>query len=84
MIFQCSLPQYRNPDPPIYVGATVDKAIQRAARLGDEFLISATQRKSDIPRILDVYKAELNDHLEKISARKPRLLTGSCMLLKTQ
>jgi alkanesulfonate monooxygenase SsuD/methylene tetrahydromethanopterin reductase-like flavin-dependent oxidoreductase (luciferase family) len=47
--------------PAIYVGATVNKAIQRAARLGDEFLISATQRKSDIPRILDVYKTELDD-----------------------
>ena len=47
--------------PPIYVGATVNKAIQRAAKLGDEFLISATQRKSDITRIMDVYKAELID-----------------------
>ena len=62
-------PIVQQPRPPIYVGATVNKAIQRAARLGDEFLISATQRKSDIPRILDVYKAELqslgNDFSEK-------------------
>ena len=51
----------QKPNPPIYVGATVNKAIQRAARLGDEFLISATQRRSDIPRILGVYNTALEE-----------------------
>ncbi len=37
--------------------------------LGDEFLISATQRISDLPRILGVYKAEL-DKLGKNFADK--------------
>ncbi len=41
----------QDPAPPIYVGGTVDAAIRRAARLGDEFLISTTQRIADIPRI---------------------------------
>ncbi len=50
----------QKPNPPIYVGATVNIAIQRAARLGDEFLISATQRMSEIPMIIGVYKAELD------------------------
>ena len=51
----------QKPRPPIYVGATVNTAIRRAARLGDEFLISATQRCNDIPRILGVYHSQLNE-----------------------
>ena len=54
-------PTVQKPSPPIYVGATCNTAIRRAARLGDEFLISATQRISDIPRILEVYKSQLNE-----------------------
>jgi alkanesulfonate monooxygenase SsuD/methylene tetrahydromethanopterin reductase-like flavin-dependent oxidoreductase (luciferase family) len=49
----------QQPAPPIYVGATVDAAIRRAARLGDELLISTTQSIGDIPRMLGVYHAEL-------------------------
>jgi alkanesulfonate monooxygenase SsuD/methylene tetrahydromethanopterin reductase-like flavin-dependent oxidoreductase (luciferase family) len=49
----------QQPAPPIYVGATVDTAIRRAARLGDEFIISTTQRIGDIPRMLSVYHEEL-------------------------
>ena len=54
-------PTVQKPGPPIYVGATCNTAIRRAARLGDEFLISTTQRISDLPRILDLYKAQLNE-----------------------
>ena len=49
----------QRPAPPIYVGATVDAAVRRAARLGDELLVSTTQRIGDIPRVLEVYRAEL-------------------------
>jgi alkanesulfonate monooxygenase SsuD/methylene tetrahydromethanopterin reductase-like flavin-dependent oxidoreductase (luciferase family) len=49
----------QQPAPPIYVGGTVDAAIRRAARLGDEFLISTMQRIGDIPRLLGVYHEEL-------------------------
>jgi alkanesulfonate monooxygenase SsuD/methylene tetrahydromethanopterin reductase-like flavin-dependent oxidoreductase (luciferase family) len=49
----------QKPTPPIYLGATVDAAIRRAARLADEFLISATQRIVDVPRVLGVYNSEL-------------------------
>jgi len=59
----------QKPSPPIYVGATVDTAIRRAARLGDEFLISATQRIGDIPRILEVYQNQLNDLGENYSKK---------------
>jgi alkanesulfonate monooxygenase SsuD/methylene tetrahydromethanopterin reductase-like flavin-dependent oxidoreductase (luciferase family) len=49
----------QKPSPPIYAGATVDKAIRRAARLADELVISATQSVNDVPRVLDVYNSEL-------------------------
>lgn len=49
----------QNSGPSIYLGATVDSAIKRAARLADEFLISATQRITDVPRVTEVYKQEL-------------------------
>ena len=49
----------QQPAPPIYVGGTVDAAIRRAARLGDELLISTTQRIGDISRIVGVYHGEL-------------------------
>ncbi len=49
----------QDPAPPIYVGGTVDAAIRRAARLGDEFLISTTQRIAEIARIIGVYNDEL-------------------------
>jgi len=63
----------QQPAPPIYVGATVDAAIRRAARLGDELLISTTQRIGDIPRILEVYHAELRK-LGKDPAQKATAL----------
>lgn len=63
----------QQPNPPIYVGATVDAAIRRAARLGDELLISTTQRLGDIPRILEVYHAELRK-LGKDPAQKATAL----------
>jgi alkanesulfonate monooxygenase SsuD/methylene tetrahydromethanopterin reductase-like flavin-dependent oxidoreductase (luciferase family) len=49
----------QRPAPPIYVGATIDVAVRRAARLGDEFLISTTQPAGDIPRMLGIYHDEL-------------------------
>lgn len=49
----------RKPSPPIYMGATVDAAVRRSARLGDEFVISTTQRKDDILRMVSVYDSEL-------------------------
>jgi alkanesulfonate monooxygenase SsuD/methylene tetrahydromethanopterin reductase-like flavin-dependent oxidoreductase (luciferase family) len=49
----------QQPAPPIYVGATIDVAVRRAARLGDELMISTTQPAGDIPRMLGVYHDEL-------------------------
>jgi len=55
-------PKPIQPAPPIYIGATIDVAVRRAARLGDELLISTTQAAGDIPRMLGVY----HDALRKL------------------
>jgi alkanesulfonate monooxygenase SsuD/methylene tetrahydromethanopterin reductase-like flavin-dependent oxidoreductase (luciferase family) len=63
----------RQPMPPIYVGATVDAAIRRAARLGDELIVSTTQRISDIPGILAVYAEALRAIGQQPEAKTPVL-----------
>jgi alkanesulfonate monooxygenase SsuD/methylene tetrahydromethanopterin reductase-like flavin-dependent oxidoreductase (luciferase family) len=63
----------REPAPPIYMGGTVDAAIRRAARLGDEFIISATQRLSDIPRVLAVYAEALRAAGQQPEAKTPAI-----------
>ena len=59
--------------PPIYMGGTVDAAIRRAARLGDELIISATQRISDVPRILAVYAEALRAIGQQPEAKSPTI-----------
>jgi alkanesulfonate monooxygenase SsuD/methylene tetrahydromethanopterin reductase-like flavin-dependent oxidoreductase (luciferase family) len=63
----------RQPMPPIYIGATVDAAIRRAARLGDELIVSTTQRISDIPRMLAVYAQALRAIGQQPEAKTPVL-----------
>ena len=48
------LPMQR-PNPPIYVGGHAKAAIERAARLGDEYLISTTQKLREIPSLVRTY-----------------------------
>ena len=45
----------QRPNPPIYVGGHAKVAIDRAARLGDEYLISTTQKISEIPALVKTY-----------------------------
>jgi len=61
----------RAPAPPIYMGGTVDAAIRRAARLGDELIISTTQRIGDIPRLLAVYAGALRAIGRQPDAKAP-------------
>jgi len=49
----------QKPCPPIYMGGTVPASIKRAARLGDEFLISATQSSAQIKSQIAIYHEAL-------------------------
>lgn len=59
--------------PPIYIGGNADTAIRRAARLGDELVVSATQRISDVPRILAVYAEALRALGQEPEAKTPTI-----------
>lgn len=63
----------RTPAPPIYMGGTVDAAIRRAARLGDELIVGVTQRLNDIPRVLAVYNEALRAIGRQPEAKTPVL-----------
>ena len=55
-----STPLVQKPHPPIWIGANVDNAVKRAARLGDCWYINPHQKLETIRRQMDVYKAELD------------------------
>ena len=55
-----SVPLQQDPHPPIWVGANADKAIQRAARMGDCWYLNPHQKVETLLRQIDVYKAELD------------------------
>ena len=49
----------QKPCPPIYVGGHARKAIERAARLGDHYLISTTQGTRNVARLVGEYHQAL-------------------------
>jgi alkanesulfonate monooxygenase SsuD/methylene tetrahydromethanopterin reductase-like flavin-dependent oxidoreductase (luciferase family) len=49
----------QRPNPPIYVGGHAPVAIDRAARLGDEYLISTTQKVGEISALVNTYHHSL-------------------------
>lgn len=51
----------QKPGPSIYIGGQVEKAIQRAARLGDGYLISTTETIEDVARRVGVYRAAMDE-----------------------
>lgn len=54
-----STPLVQKPHPPIWIGANVDNAVKRAARLGDCWYINPHQKLETIRRQMDLYKEEL-------------------------
>ncbi|MCA8928182.1 MAG: LLM class flavin-dependent oxidoreductase [Alphaproteobacteria bacterium] len=55
-----STPLVQAPHPPIWIGANVDNAVKRAARLGDCWYVNPHQKLGTIRRQMDVYRAELD------------------------
>lgn len=55
-----SLKPLQKPTPPIWIGANVDSAIERAAQMGDAWFINPHQKMETIGRQLDVYKRALD------------------------
>ena len=55
-----SLACVQDPHPPIWVGANVDNAVRRAARLGDCWYINPHQTLATIARQMEIYRDELD------------------------
>ena len=54
-----SVPLQQQPHPPIWIGANVDKAVKRAARLGDCWYLNPHQKLETFARQMDLYREEL-------------------------
>lgn len=50
----------QRPAPPIWIAANNDRAVQRAARLGDAWFINPHSTTATIARQMSIYRAELN------------------------
>ncbi len=55
-----SLKPVQKPHPPIWIGANADAAIERAARLGDAWLINMHQTMATIGRQVELYRRTLD------------------------
>ncbi|PPR64105.1 MAG: Phthiodiolone/phenolphthiodiolone dimycocerosates ketoreductase [Alphaproteobacteria bacterium MarineAlpha4_Bin2] len=56
----CSAQPVQNPHPPIWIGASADTAIKRAARMGTCWYVGPNDRLDAIAKQLDTYKRELD------------------------
>lgn len=56
----CSLKPVQDPHPPVWIGANADVAIERAARLGDSWMINPHNRIDTIVQQIEVYKRALD------------------------
>jgi alkanesulfonate monooxygenase SsuD/methylene tetrahydromethanopterin reductase-like flavin-dependent oxidoreductase (luciferase family) len=71
-----SLKPVQKPHPPIWIGATNDTAIRRAARMGDTWILTTHASFPTLARQLEIYKAALKDAgkpFPKELARVPEL-----------
>jgi alkanesulfonate monooxygenase SsuD/methylene tetrahydromethanopterin reductase-like flavin-dependent oxidoreductase (luciferase family) len=57
---QISTPLVQKPHPPIWVGANADRAVERAARVGDCWYVNPHQRLDTLERQLDLYRRALD------------------------
>lgn len=55
-----SVPLVQEPHPPVWVGANADRAVERAARLGDCWYVNPHQRLDTLARQLELYKRALD------------------------
>lgn len=55
-----SVPLVQSPRPPIWMGANVDNAVKRAARLADCWYLNPHQKFETLRRQMDIYRAELD------------------------
>jgi alkanesulfonate monooxygenase SsuD/methylene tetrahydromethanopterin reductase-like flavin-dependent oxidoreductase (luciferase family) len=60
--FRLFPPPLQQPSPPIVIGGSSEKAIDRAARLGDGYVISTTETIENVARRVDVYRRSLAAH----------------------
>ncbi|MCH9671692.1 MAG: LLM class flavin-dependent oxidoreductase [Gammaproteobacteria bacterium] len=56
-----SVPLRQQPHPPVWIGANVDNAIRRAARLGDCWYLNPHQNLPTLQRQMDVYRNALEE-----------------------
>ncbi|MDP6567759.1 MAG: LLM class flavin-dependent oxidoreductase [Alphaproteobacteria bacterium] len=56
-----SVPLQQSPHPPIWIGANVDNAVRRAARLGDCWYLNPHQNLPTLARQMDLYRAKLDE-----------------------
>lgn len=61
----------QRPRPPIWLGATVDAAIRRAARFGDAWTISSHHDVTELEGMLALYRAELTELGRPLPVEQP-------------
>ncbi len=68
-----SLRPVQKPHPPIWIGATNDAAIRRAARLGDAWILTTHASFPTLARQIEVYKAALKEAGKPFPKELPRV-----------
>ncbi|MBC25983.1 MAG: LLM class flavin-dependent oxidoreductase [Rhodospirillaceae bacterium] len=66
-----SMPCVQKPHPPIWIGANADVAVDRAARIGDAWYISAHHRKDTLHRQVEFYKRCLEKYKKPFPTEWP-------------
>ncbi len=64
----------RRPRPPIWIGATVDRAVERAATLGDAWLMTSLPTVPDLAGQVEVYRRALARADRPFPSEFPRML----------